>query len=118
MAGSASEAEGILQEAFQRFHDETSKAADIDSRMPCLSTVPTRLDINLLRSARVRRESYVRTWLPEPLLTDTESEVARHAETADSLSLAFLVLLESLGPVAVSYTHLRAHETKANLVCR
>jgi RNA polymerase sigma-70 factor, ECF subfamily len=55
--------------------------------------------INHVQSARVRRESYVGTWLPEPLLTDTESEGARHAETADSLSLAFLVLLESLGPV-------------------
>jgi hypothetical protein len=55
--------------------------------------------INHVQSARVRRESYVGTWLPEPLLTDTESEGARHSETADSLSLAFLVLLESLGPV-------------------
>jgi len=99
MVGSASEAEDILQEAFLRFHDETSKGADIDSPKAWLSTVTTRLAINHLRSARVRRESYVGTWLPEPLLTDTESEVARHAETADSLSLAFLVLLESLGPV-------------------
>ena len=99
MVGSASEAEDILQEAFLRFHDETSKGADIDSPKAWRSTVTTRLAINHLRSARVRRESYVGTWLPEPLLTDTESEVARHAETADSLSLAFLVLLESLGPV-------------------
>ncbi|MGH2749278.1 MAG: RNA polymerase sigma-70 factor [Actinomycetota bacterium] len=99
MVGSASEAEDIVQEAFLRFHRETSKGADIDSPKAWLSTVTTRLAINHLQSARVRRESYVGTWLPEPLLTDTESEVVRHAEIADSLSLAFLVLLESLGPV-------------------
>ncbi len=99
MLGSASEAEDIVQEAFLRFHDESSKGADIESPKAWLSTVTTRLSINHLQSARVRRETYVGTWLPEPLLTDTESEVARHAETADSLSLAFLVLLESLGPV-------------------
>ncbi len=99
MLGSASEAEDIVQEAFLRFHDESSKGADIESPKAWLSTVTTRLSINHLQSARVRRETYVGTWLSEPLLTDTESEVARHAETADSLSLAFLVLLESLGPV-------------------
>jgi len=99
MIGSASEAEDIVQEALLRFHDETSKGVDIESPKAWLSTVTTRLAINHLQSARVRRESYVGTWLPEPLLTDTESEVVRHAETADSLSLAFLVLLESLGPV-------------------
>ena len=99
MIGSASEAEDIVQEAFLRFHDETSKGVDIESPKAWLSTVTTRLAINHLNSARVRRESYVGTWLPEPLLTDTESEVVRHAETADSLSLAFLVLLETLGPV-------------------
>jgi RNA polymerase sigma-70 factor (ECF subfamily) len=99
MVGSASEAEDIVQEAFLRYHDETSKGVDIESPKAWLSTVTTRLAINHLQSARVRRESYVGTWLPEPLVTDTESEVVRHAETADSLSLAFLVLLESLGPV-------------------
>ncbi|MGZ4110102.1 MAG: sigma factor-like helix-turn-helix DNA-binding protein, partial [Actinomycetota bacterium] len=52
-----------------------------------------------LRSARVRRERYVGTWLPEPVLDEAEPEVVSHAETADSLSMAFLVLLESLSPV-------------------
>jgi RNA polymerase sigma-70 factor, ECF subfamily len=99
MVGSASEAEDIVQEAFLRFHRESSAGTDIESPKAWLSTVTTRLAINHVQSARVRRESYVGTWLPEPLLTDTESEGARHAETADSLSLAFLVLLESLGPV-------------------
>ena len=99
MVGSASEAEDIVQEAFLRFHRETSEGTDIESPKAWLSTVTTRLAINHVQSARVRRESYVGTWLPEPLITETESEGVRHAETADSLSMAFLVLLESLGPV-------------------
>ena len=99
MVGSASDAEDIVQEAFLRLHRETSKGADIDSPKAWLSTVTTRLSINHVQSARVRRESYVGTWLPEPLLTDGEPEGVRNAETADSLSLAFLVLLETLGPV-------------------
>src|SRR3990170_2276510 len=99
MVGSASDAEDIVQEAFLRFHRESSNGTEIESPKAWLSTVTTRLSINHLQSARVRRETYVGTWLPEPLLTDAESEVARHTETADSLSLAFLVLLESLGPV-------------------
>jgi RNA polymerase sigma-70 factor, ECF subfamily len=99
MVGSASEAEDIVQEAFLRFHRESSGGTKIESPKAWLSTVTTRLAINHVQSARVRRESYVGTWLPEPLLTDTESEGARHADTADSLSMAFLVLLESLGPI-------------------
>ena len=99
MVGSASEAEDIVQEAFLRFHRETESGTDIESPKAWLSTVTTRLAINHVQSARVRRESYVGTWLPEPIVTDFESEVARHAETADSLSMAFLVLIESLGPV-------------------
>jgi RNA polymerase sigma-70 factor, ECF subfamily len=99
MVGSASDAEDIVQEAFLRFHRESDKGTEIESPKAWLSTVTTRLAINHLQSARVRRENYVGTWLPEPLITDTESEGVRHAETADSLSLAFLVLLESLGPV-------------------
>ena len=99
MVGSASEAEDIVQEAFLRFHRESSKGTEIESPKAWLSTVTTRLAINHVQSARVRRQSYVGTWLPEPLVTDTESEGARHAETADSLSMAFLVLLENRGPV-------------------
>jgi RNA polymerase sigma-70 factor (ECF subfamily) len=99
MVGSASDAEDIVQEAFLRLHRETSKGAVIDSPKAWLSTVATRLSINHVQSARVRREKYVGTWLPEPLVTDTEPEGVRNAETADSLSLAFLVLLESLGSV-------------------
>jgi RNA polymerase sigma-70 factor (ECF subfamily) len=99
MLGSATEAEDIVQEAFLRFHRETSGGTQVDSPKAYLSAVTTRLSIDHLRSARVRRERYVGTWLPEPLLTEEEDDVVRHAETADSLSMGFLVLLESLTPV-------------------
>jgi RNA polymerase sigma-70 factor (ECF subfamily) len=99
MVGSVSEAEDIVQEVFLRFHSETREGASIESPKAWLSTVTTRLSINHLRSARVRRERYVGTWLPEPVLTDPVPDASRHAETADSLSMAFLVLLESLSPV-------------------
>ncbi|HEV8563652.1 MAG TPA: RNA polymerase sigma-70 factor [Actinomycetota bacterium] len=99
MLGSATEAEDVVQEAFLRFHRESQRGVEVESPKAYLSAVTTRISIDQLRSARVRRESYVGTWLPEPLLTDTESDASRHAETADSLSLGFLVLLESLSPV-------------------
>jgi RNA polymerase sigma-70 factor (ECF subfamily) len=63
-----------------------------------VATLTTRLAINELNSARVRREHYVGEWLPEPIITDRHDDPARHAETAESLSLAMLVLLESLSP--------------------
>ena len=92
-------AEDIVQEAFLRFHKETTGGTEVDSAKAYLSAVTTRLSIDHLRSARVRRERYVGTWLPEPILTEEEDDVALHAETADSLSMGFLVLLESLTPV-------------------
>ena len=95
MLGSASEAEDVVQEALLRYHRE---ADTVESPRAFLSTVVTRLSIDQLRSARVRRESYVGAWLPEPLITG-EDEPARQAEVADSLSQAFLVLLESLSPL-------------------
>jgi RNA polymerase sigma-70 factor, ECF subfamily len=99
MVASASEAEDIVQEAFLRFHKETTGGTEVSSAKAYLSSVTTRLSIDHLRSARVRREQYVGTWLPEPLLTEEDDDVERHAETADSLSMGFLVLLESLTPV-------------------
>jgi RNA polymerase sigma-70 factor (ECF subfamily) len=99
MVGSVGEAEDIVQEAFLRYHRAQSEGEDIDSPKGFLSTVTTRLAIDYLRSARAQREEYVGEWLPEPLLTDPDADTAQHAETADSLSLAFLVLLESLTPV-------------------
>ena len=95
MLGSASEAEDVVQEALLRFHREGDA---VESPRAFLSTVVTRLSIDQLRSARARRESYVGAWLPEPLITG-DDEPARHAELADSLSQAFLVLLESLSPL-------------------
>src|SRR5688572_13769467 len=99
MLGSATDAEDMVQEAFLRFHRETAAGTQVESPKSYLSAVTTRLCIDHLRSARVRRESYVGTWLPEPLLTEETSDAERYAETADSLSMGFLVLLESLTPV-------------------
>jgi RNA polymerase sigma-70 factor (ECF subfamily) len=97
MVGSVSEAEDIVQESFLRFHGASNSGAEIRSPKAFLSTVTTRLSIDHLRSARARRETYVGSWLPEPLLTDPGADAAQHAETAESL--AFLVLLERLTPV-------------------
>jgi RNA polymerase sigma-70 factor (ECF subfamily) len=94
MTGSVSDAEDIVQEAFLRL----TRQVVVDSPKAYLATITTRLAIDHLRSARVRRESYVGTWLPEPLLAGGEPDPAKLAETSDSLSMAFLVLLESLSP--------------------
>jgi RNA polymerase sigma-70 factor (TIGR02957 family) len=94
MTGSVADAEDIVQEAFLR----GSKGARVESPRAHLATITTRLAIDHLRSARVRRESYVGTWLPEPLIGDDSPGPAELAETSDSLSMAFLVLLESLSP--------------------
>jgi RNA polymerase sigma-70 factor (TIGR02957 family) len=96
MLGSVGEAEDVVQEAFLRLHQTLQRDEQIASPRAYIATVVTRLAIDQLRSARVRRERYVGEWLPEPLVTDPSP--AEHAETADSLSLAFLVLLESLSP--------------------
>jgi RNA polymerase sigma-70 factor (TIGR02957 family) len=98
MLGSVSEAEDVVQEALLRLHQAVDGGEQITSPRAFLTTVTTRLAINELRSARARRESYVGEWLPEPIITDGEDDPARHAEMADSLSLAMLVLLETLSP--------------------
>ena len=99
MVGSVSEAEDLVQEAFLRIHRVESEGTEVESPKAYLTAVVTRLSIDHLKSARVRREQYVGQWLPEPLLVDPTPDAAAHAETADSLSMAFLVLLESLTPV-------------------
>jgi RNA polymerase sigma-70 factor (ECF subfamily) len=99
MLGSVAEAEDVVQEAFVRYGRALERADEIDSPKAYLSAVTTRLAIDQLRSARVRRETYVGEWLPEPLLTDESADAARIAEDADSLSTAFLLVLERLSPV-------------------
>ncbi|HLM08438.1 MAG TPA: RNA polymerase sigma-70 factor [Thermoleophilaceae bacterium] len=98
MLGSVAEAEDVVQEALLRLHTALERGERIESPRAYVATVATRLAIDVLRSARVRRESYVGEWLPEPLVSDSSDDPARHAEMTDSLSLAFLVLLESLSP--------------------
>jgi RNA polymerase sigma-70 factor (TIGR02957 family) len=98
MTGSVSDAEDIVQEAFLKA--TRAEADSTDNPKAYLATITTRLAIDHLRSARVRRESYVGTWLPEPLVGEADHAPgpAELAVTSDSLSMAFLVLLESLSP--------------------
>jgi len=98
MLGSVAEAEDVVQESLLRLHRSLEQGEQIASPRAYVATVATRLAIDQLRSARARRERYVGEWLPEPLVTDGDDDPARHAEMADSLSLALLVVLESLSP--------------------
>ena len=98
MLGSVSEAEDIAQEALLRTHQALDGEEAIASPRAFVTTVSTRLAIDELRSARARRELYVGDWLPEPIVTDAADDPARQAETADSISMAMLLLLESLSP--------------------
>src|SRR5580704_3910064 len=103
MTGSVSDAEDIVQEAFLRLTRALRDGARVTSPKAYLATVTTRLAISHLRSARVRREAYVGAWLPEPIVEGgpapaTAPDPAERAEMSDSLSMAFLVLLESLAP--------------------
>ncbi|WP_327002214.1 RNA polymerase sigma-70 factor [Dactylosporangium sp. NBC_01737] len=94
--GSVAEAEDAVQETWLGFQAHPAQPA---STRAFLSTVVTRISINVLRSARVRRETYVGPWLPEPLLVDPYEDPARSAELADSVSMAALLLLERLSPL-------------------
>jgi RNA polymerase sigma-70 factor (TIGR02957 family) len=98
MLGSVADAEDVVQEALLRTHGALQAGKRIESPRAYVATVATRLAIDQLRSARSRRETYTGEWLPEPLVGDEGDDPARQAEMADSLSLAFLVLLESLSP--------------------
>jgi len=99
MLGSVGDAEDVAQEALIRFHSATEAGESIDSPAAFVATVATRLAIDELRSARARRESYYGEWLPEPLPTEEQpADPAAQAELSDSLSLAFLILLEQLTP--------------------
>ncbi len=134
MLGSVSEAEDIVQETLLRLHVVAGREP-IRSLEAYATTMATRLCIDALRSARARRESYVGEWLPEPVVGD-DALVARpgpdaveHAETADSLSMAFLVLLETLSPVeraafllrevfGYEYSEIASVVDKSEVACR
>jgi RNA polymerase sigma-70 factor, ECF subfamily len=94
--GSVTEAEDAVQETWLRY--EASPTQPISTKA-FLSAVVTRVSIDVLRSARVRREAYVGQWFPEPLVTDPYEDPARSAELADSVSMAALLLLERLTPL-------------------
>ncbi|HEY2064516.1 MAG TPA: RNA polymerase sigma-70 factor [Gemmatimonadaceae bacterium] len=97
MLGSVADAEDLVQDAYLRWQ----AAPDVDVRSPraYLATTVTRLAINHLRSARYQRETYVGPWLPEPLVTEFAPDPSEHVELAESLSMAFMVMLERLSPI-------------------
>ena len=102
MTGSVAEAEDLVQEAFFRLERARQSGVVVESPKAYAAAATTRLAIDHMRSARVRREEYVGTWLPEPIVTDlhpSPESPEQMAELSDSLSMAFLVLLESLSPV-------------------
>ena len=99
MLGTVADAEDVVQEAFLRLERTRRGGTQVESPRGFLTTVTTRLAIDELRSARARRESYFGPWLPEPLITATEPDAAEAAQLSDSLSIAFLVVLETLTPV-------------------
>ena len=94
--GSVAEAEDAVQETWLRYEASLAQPTSVKA---FLSAVVTRISIDVLRSARVRRETYVGQWFPEPLLTDPYEDPARSAELADSVSMAALLLLERLSPL-------------------
>ena len=98
MLGSVSEAEDVVQEALIRLHHAEEQGEQIASPRAYAVTVASRLAIDELRSARARRERYVGEWLPEPIVTGGPDDPAVQAELADSLSMAFLTVLETLSP--------------------
>jgi RNA polymerase sigma-70 factor (ECF subfamily) len=97
MLGSVADAEDIVQDAYLRWQ----RTPDLEVREPraWLTTIVTRLAINELQSARARRETYVGPWLPEPLVTEHAPDSSASVELAESLSMAFLVMLERLSPI-------------------
>ena len=97
MIGSASDAEDLVQETYLRY--QTSESSEIVSLKAYLTTILTRLALDYLKSARVAREQYVGTWLPEPILTSEDGGFPlADLEQQEALSLAFLHLLEALSP--------------------
>jgi RNA polymerase sigma-70 factor, ECF subfamily len=96
MLGSASDAEDVVQDAWLRF--SAARPSDLRSPQAYLTTIVTRLCLDRLKSARAAREEYVGPWLPEPVLTDDREEPEKSVALAESVTLAFMVLLETLSP--------------------
>ena len=96
MLGSASDAEDVVQDAWLRF--SAARPAELRSPQAYLTTIVTRLCLDRLKSARAAREEYVGPWLPEPVLTDDRAEPEQSVALAESVTLAFMVLLETLSP--------------------
>ncbi|MBD0369982.1 MAG: RNA polymerase sigma-70 factor [Pyrinomonadaceae bacterium] len=97
MLGTVADAEDIVQEAYLRW--QAANDEEIKAPKAYLSTIVTNLCINYLTSARRKREEYIGPWLPEPLITDENQDPMHNVQLADSLSMAFMVLLESLTPL-------------------
>lgn len=119
MLGSIAEAEDVVQEAYLRWHE--AEQDSVDNPEAFLVTVATRLSIDHLRRAQVRRETYVGPWLPEPLATESQSGPDAASELAETLSYAFLLMLERLDPVERAVYILREafelkHEEVAEIV--
>ena len=128
MTGSASDAEDLVQDAWIRYLDAGSPT--VDSLRAYLTTIVSRLALDYLKSARVQRERYVGMWLPEPVLTDTALPgPADMLEQRETVSLAFLTLLEALTPeqrvvyvlrvgLGLSFSEIAAHLRKSPAACR
>jgi RNA polymerase sigma-70 factor (ECF subfamily) len=99
MLGQVAAAEDVVQDAFLRWHRTQRDGVRVESPKAFLATVTTRLAIDELRSARARRESYVGVWLPEPVVEEREPAAERDLRMAESLSMAFLLVLDALSPV-------------------
>jgi RNA polymerase sigma factor (sigma-70 family) len=97
MLGSVADADDVVQDSFVRIEEARRDGVEIGSDRAYAATVATRMSIDLLRSARRRRESYVGTWLPEPIVEDADP--ARRVEQDDTLTIAFITLLDRLRPV-------------------
>jgi RNA polymerase sigma factor (sigma-70 family) len=127
MLGSVADAEDVVQDSFVRIEEARRDGVEIESERAYAATVATRLSIDLLRSARRRRESYVGTWLPEPLVEDADP--ALRIEEDDTLTIAFITVVERLKPVdravyvlreayAFGYDEIAAIVGKTEAACR
>ena len=127
LLGSASEAEDVVQDAWLR--SSTAETVDVRSPRAYLMTVVTRLALDRLKSARATREQYIGPWLPEPVLTDGRSEPEESVALAESLTLAFMVLLDTLSPeeravfvlreaLEYSYAEIASVLTSSDVHCR